>query len=88
MFHIVLPCTLPSCFFSPFSIVITSLGEGRELVYVLLVHLFIYFACADFFLFSLPLGVGVVCGLCLLHSMDFSINFSSLFILGSGWGIS
>ena len=27
MFYIVLPCSLFSCFFVPFSIVITSLGE-------------------------------------------------------------
>ena len=31
------------CFFSPFIIVITLLGEERELVYVLLVYLFVSF---------------------------------------------
>ena len=29
----------------------------RELIYVLFVHLFVYFACVDFCPFSLPLGV-------------------------------
>ena len=29
MFYIVLPCSLSSCFFVPFSIVITSLGGER-----------------------------------------------------------
>ena len=40
-----------------FSIVITSLGEERELVYVLFMHLFVYFACVNICQFSLPLGV-------------------------------
>ena len=31
----------------------------RELAYVLLVHLFVYFACVNFCPFSLPLGIGV-----------------------------
>ena len=43
---------------SLYSIMITSLGEERELVYVLLVHLFVYFARVNFCPFSLPLGVG------------------------------
>ena len=43
-------------FFSPFSIVITSLGEE---VYVLLMHLFVYFARANFCPFFLHLGVGL-----------------------------
>ena len=47
---------LVSCFFSPFSIVFSSLGE-EGLVYVLLVHLFVYFARATFCPFSLPLDV-------------------------------
>ena len=38
---------------------ITSLGEERELVCVLLVHLFVYFARVNFCPFSLPLGVGL-----------------------------
>ena len=54
---IVFPCSLSSCFFIPFSIVITSLGK-RELVCVLLVHLFVCFVRVSFCHFSLPLGVG------------------------------
>ena len=46
-----------------FSIVITSLGEEREPVYMLLVHLYVY------------LGVGVGFGLWLWRSLDFSFNF-------------
>ena len=68
--YLVLPCSLFECFFfflffffcfvfisSPYSIVVTSLGEEREVVYVLLVHLFVYFARVNFCPFSLPLGV-------------------------------
>ena len=46
-----------SCFSVLFSIVITSLGEERELVYVVLVHLFVYFARFISVIFSLPLCV-------------------------------
>ena len=54
----VLPCSSYSCccFYSPFSIVITSLGK-RELVYVLLVQLFVYTAFVSCCPFSLPLRV-------------------------------
>ena len=47
----------------------------RELVCVLLVHLFVCFVRVSFchFLFLLVSGVG--CGLWLWHSLDFSINF-------------
>ena len=44
-------------FFNLFSIVITSFGEVRDLVYVLLVHLFVYFTRVEFYPFSLPHGV-------------------------------
>ena len=46
-------------FFSSFSIVITSHVEERAglCASVLLVHLFVYFACIDFSPFSLTLGV-------------------------------
>ena len=54
----VFPCSLSSCFFSPFNIVITSLGEG-ELVCVLLVRLFVCFLHVSCCPFSLPLDVGV-----------------------------
>ena len=40
-----------------FGIVTTSLGEERELVYVVFAHLFVYFARINFCPFSLPLGV-------------------------------
>ena len=49
-------CSLSSCFFILFSIVITSLGE-EELVHVLLEHCFC-FVRVSFCLFSLPLGIG------------------------------
>ena len=45
-------------FFSPLSIVITSLGERGA---VLLVDLFVYFARVDFCPYSLPLVSGVGC---------------------------
>ena len=41
-----------------FSIAITSLGEERELFFVLLLLLYVYFARVKFCPFSLPLGVG------------------------------
>ena len=41
-------------FFSPFCIVITALGEERELAYVLLVHLFVHFARVDVWPFFSP----------------------------------
>ena len=49
----IFPCFLSLCFFIPFSIVIT-----RELVFVLLGHLFVCFVRISFCPFSLPLGVG------------------------------
>ena len=39
----VLPCSLSVCFFCHFSILITLLGE-REMVFVLIVHLFVSYA--------------------------------------------
>ena len=50
----VFPCSLSSSFFILFSIVITSRGEW-ELVYVLLVHVFVCFVRVSFC--HLPLGV-------------------------------
>ena len=47
----------------------------REFVCVLLVHLCVCFVHVSFRYFSLPLDVGVGCGLWLWHSLDFSINF-------------
>ena len=54
---------VPVCFFSPFSIVITSLGEDRAGLCASRAHGFVYFARVDFCPSSLPLGVGVGCGL-------------------------
>ena len=48
---------------SRFSIVITSLGEERELAYVLLVHLFVYFARVDFVLLLFLFVSWIGCGL-------------------------
>ena len=45
------------CFSVLFSIVITSLWEDRELVYVFFVHVFVCFARIHFCTFSLLLGV-------------------------------
>ena len=55
----------------------------RELVCVLIVHLFVCFVHVSFCHFSLPLGVGFGCGLWLWHSLDFSINF--FFTRAHGW---
>ena len=53
---LVLPCSLSSCFFSPLALKSPRLGK-RELVYLLLVHLFVCFARVNFCPFSFPLGV-------------------------------
>ena len=69
----VLPCViLLLCFFSPFSIAITSLGEERELILVLFVRLFdlCLFGFVGF-LFLLVSGKGFG----LWHSLDFSLTF-------------
>ena len=44
-------------FYISVSIAITSIGEERALLHVLLVHLFFYFTHVDFWPFSLPLCV-------------------------------
>ena len=57
----VLPCYLSSCFFFPFSIVITPLGEeGAGLCASR--RLFVCFARASFGPFSLPVLTGVASG--------------------------
>ena len=59
----VFPCViLFLCFFSPFSIAITSLGEERELILVLLVRLF-GLCLFRFVGFLFLLGSGKGCGL-------------------------
>ena len=72
----VLPCSLSSCFFIPFSIVNASLGEegaslcaSRAFVCLFVLHVLVFVL----FLFLLMSGVG--CGLWLWHSLNFSINF-------------
>ena len=65
------PCSLSSCFFIPFSIVITSLTEEAAGLYVsraIVLYLFVF----GHILFRLVSGVG--CGLWLWHSLDFSIH--------------
>ena len=52
-----LPCSLSSCFFRHFSIVITSLGKEGAGLCVLFVHLFVYFASVNVCPVSFPLGV-------------------------------
>ena len=61
LLYLALPCSLSSCFFSRFSIVITSLGEEGA-VYVLLVYLFIYTAGVGFCPFSLRMAAASDCG--------------------------
>ena len=75
-------CYFVIVFFSPFSVMITSLGEEkeserereRELILVLFVRLcalrLFGFVCFFFFFMS-----GKGCGLCLWHSLDFSLTF-------------
>ena len=70
------PCSLPSCFFISFSVVIASLGEGvaglcASHVCVCLFVLRVLKFCP----FSLPLRVGVGCGLWLWHTLGFSVDF-------------
>ena len=58
-FFKVFHCSLSSCFFNLFSIVITSLvEEGTGLTGVILAHFFVCFWRVSFCHFSLPLGVG------------------------------
>ena len=53
----VVPCSLFSCIFPVlFSIVITSLGEEKEMIYMFLVHLIVYLSV--FFLLLFLTGVG------------------------------
>ena len=50
-----------SCVFSPFSIMITSLGE--EIAYLSSFHAFVRFVLVWICRFALPLGSGKGCGL-------------------------
>ena len=70
----VLPCViLFLCFFSPFSIAITSLGEERANLSAF--RTFVRFVLVWICWFSVPLGVWEGCGLLLWHSLDFSLTF-------------
>ena len=55
-------CSLCCCFFSPIWFCY-HLARGRELEYVILVYLFVYFARVNFCPLSLPLWSGISCGL-------------------------
>ena len=68
-------CHFVLVFFSPFSIAITSLGEERgNLILVLFVRLFDL--CSFRFVgFLFLLGSGKGCGLWLWHPLDFSLTF-------------
>ena len=68
----VYPCSLSSCFFIPFSIVITSLG--KEEAGLCASGAFVCFVRVSFVIFSLPLGVGGWLRFVIVHSLDFSIN--------------
>ena len=67
-------CSLFSLFFqSCLAFISLRLGE-KELVYKLLVHLYVYLACATFCLFLFLLVSGVGYGLWLWYSLDISFN--------------
>ena len=76
----VLPYSRVFCLFfqSCFALWPSSLGN-RELIYVCLVQLFVYFARVIFCPFCLPLGYRVGCGLWLWHSLDVPTFFFLLF---------
>ena len=77
---LVLLCSSFSCF-SPFRIMITSLGEERAGLCAS--RAFVCLLCTRYFFpFSLPLGVRGWCGVWLWHSLDFSINFIDSIIKG------
>ena len=70
----VFPCSFPRV--SSFLLALWSPRLGkRELVCVLLVHLFVCFVHVSFCRFPLSLGVGVGCGFWLWHSLDFLWTF-------------
>ena len=72
-------CHFVLVFFSPFSIAITSLGEERANL-VLLVRLF-DLCLFGFVGFLFLLGSGRGCGLWLWHSLGFSLTFFFVFKL-------
>ena len=68
----VFPCSFSSCFFIPFSIVITSFGEeGARLCAS---RAFVCFVRVSFCHFSLPLGVGGWLQFVIVALPGFSIN--------------
>ena len=78
----IFPCSLSSCFFIPFSIVITSLGEEGAGLCASRAFVFVY---VFFFFFFFPLVSDVGCGLWLLHSLNFSIIFCELWNTHVHW---
>ena len=73
-------CYFVLVFFSPFNMVITSLGEVRtnEPILVLFEHLF-DLGLFGFVCFRFLFASGMGCGLWLCHSLDFSLTFFFLF---------
>ena len=70
-FHVESFLALCAHVFSSFDIVTTS-PEEEGLVYVLLMHLFVYFTRVDFYSFACPLGVGG------WLRLEFSINLFTI----------
>ena len=74
----------PVYFSVQFSIVVISLGEERELVYMLFVHLYVHHACFNFcrFLFLLVLGVWLWFGIMALPGrFEVYFVFSCLMVI-------
>ena len=70
-------CYFVLVFFSPFSIVITSLWEERA--YLSAFRTFVRFALVWFCLFSLPLGVWEGLWFVIMALLDFSLTLFSLY---------
>ena len=76
----VLPCVILSlCFFSSFSIAITSFGEERASLGAF--RTFVWFELVWFCLFPLPLGVWEVLRFMIVALLDFSLTYFFLNIL-------
>ena len=69
------PCSLSSCFFIPFSIVITLLGEEGACLCATRTFVCLFYTCWFVSFFSSSWCRRVGCGFRLWHSLDFSINF-------------
>ena len=73
---LVLPCSLSSCFFSPFSIVANSLGEEGACVWAS--RAIVCFARVNFVLFPLSIGVRGWLRLLIVAVLDVSVNYFGL----------